>query len=452
MADVIEFPEPKPGAGLIINQIWAADLFTARSVGELAYCHTSKGWFAFGDGGWRPQEKPVAFHRARKLIEEVSLGAKNGHAILSERFIHSVEIIARADPRLAMTATDWNRDPWLCGSPAWTVDLTSGETHFPEAADYITRALAVSPAERAECPLWLKFLHEATGGDAELILFLQRWLGYCLTGDTREQALLFIYGGGGNGKSVFKNTVAGIMGDYAMAAALDTFVSSQSEKHSTGLAMLHGARLVTVPETEEGRAWDEARIKEVTGGDPITAHFMRRDNFTYQPHFKLMIVGNHQPVLHNVDDAARRRFCLVPFTIKPRVQDLELESRLKAEWPQILRWIIDGCLDWRRNGLPRPGAVVSATETYFADQDIKGQWLAEQCEVDAGNEFRSETSGTLFASWAKFARANGELAGSIKSFSADMERRGFEKRRTMTGRVFYGLNLKPPAKDPRFVD
>jgi putative DNA primase/helicase len=174
------------------------------------------------------------------------------------------------------------------------------------------------------------FLHETTSGDEGLIRFLA---------------------------------------DYAQTAAMDTFTASKGDRHPTDLAMLRGARLVTASETEEGRAWAESRIKQMTGGDPVTARFMRQDFFTYQPQFKLMIVGNHKPVLQNVDDAARRRFNLVPFTRKPERPDRELEGKLKAEWPGILRWMIDGCLDWLQNGLVRPAAVQAATAAYFDEQD-----------------------------------------------------------------------------------
>jgi hypothetical protein len=134
------------------------------------------------------------------------------------------------------------------------------------------------------------------------------------------------------------------MGDYATTAAVDTLTVATGERHTTDLAMLHGARLVTASETEEGHAWADGRIKQLTGGDPITARFMRENNFTFKPTFKLMIVGNHKPTLHNVDEAARRRFNIAPFTRMPANPDLKLEAKLRAESPGILRWMIDGCL------------------------------------------------------------------------------------------------------------
>src|SRR5262249_23653203 len=156
--------------------------------------------------------------------------------------------------------------------------------------DGITRVTSVAPSDGG-CPLWLKFLNEATGNDEDLIRFLRQWCGYCLTGVVIEHALLFVYGDGGNGKSVFLNVVTSILEDYAATSAMETFTASNSDRHPTDLAMLRGARLVTASETEAGKEWAEARIKQMTGGDPITARFMRQDFFTYMPEFKLTIIG-----------------------------------------------------------------------------------------------------------------------------------------------------------------
>ena len=152
--------------------------------------------------------------------------------------------------------------------------------------------------------------------------------------------------------------------------------------------MLRGARMVTASETEEGRSWAESRIKQMTGGDPITARFMQKDFFTFQPAFKLTIIGNHKPLLRNVDEAARRRFNLVPFNRMPANVDRQLPEKLREEWPGILRWMIEGCLDWQENGLVRPDSVIRATESYFEDQDLLSQWLAEECDAEPGNNYK----------------------------------------------------------------
>ena len=207
--------------------------------------------------------------------------------------------------------------------------------------------------------------------------------------------------------------------------------------------MLCGARLVTAAETEEGRAWAETRIKQLTGGDPISARFMRCDFFTYQPSFKLMVIGNHEPALRNVDDAARRRFNVIPFIRKPAVVDKELEKKLRAEWPGILRWMIEGCLEWQEKGLAPPETVRAATASYLDNQDLFSQWLEEKCDAEPGNEHKTATSADLFASWAAYAKAAGDRAGTRKSFARMLERRHFEPYRQTGGvRAWRGIRLK----------
>jgi putative DNA primase/helicase len=202
---------------------------------------------------------------------------------------------------------------------------------------------------------------------------------------------------------------------------------------------------VTASETEEGRAWAESRIKQMTGGDPITARFMRQDFFTFTPQFKLMIVGNHKPVLKNVDEAARRRFLIVPFERKPENPDRELEEKLKAEAPGVLRWMINGCLDWQANGLVKPPSVLAATEEYFSDQDLFAHWLADECDCEPGNTNKSETSGRLFKSWKEYAVAAGNSPGSQQSFKDQMIRHGFRFYRSARAREFFGVMFRQKA-------
>jgi putative DNA primase/helicase len=418
--------------------------FEARHAGRLLYGHERGCWFEWDGTRWRQDNTGLAFDRAREVARELSEGESPKTKATMNRtgFASGVERFARH--ARCFVAEEWDADPFLLGTPAGTVDLRTGRIMPADPRHRITKLAAVGPADQADCPIWLAFLHEATDGDAELVRFLRAWIGYCLTGDTREHALVFGYGPGGNGKSVFLNTVVGMMGDYAQTAAMDTFSASQSERHSTELAMLRGARLVTASETEEGRPWAEARIKQLTGGDPITARFMRQDNFTFRPVFKLMIVGNHKPVLKTVDDAARRRFNILPFIVQPKHPDPELETKLQAEWPAILRWAMDGCLDWQQHGLVRAASIIRATDTYFTDQDVTGQWLDEKCDAEPGNLHKSEAVGILFGSWSGYAKEAGEQPGSTKAFSENLQRRGFVKARMAGGvRIYRGVRLKP---------
>jgi putative DNA primase/helicase len=311
------------------------------------------------------------------------------------------------------------------------------------ADDYMTKVTAVGP--HGDCPLVLAFLDRIMGGDAELIAYHRRVLGYALTGVTRDHALFFGYGTGANGKSVLLSTVAGILGDYHKTAPIETFTASNVDRHPTDLAMLRGARLVTATETEEGRQWAESRIKSLTGGDRVSARFMRQDFFEYVPQFKLFIAGNHRPGLRSVDEAIRHRFHLIPFavTIPPEERDGELTEKLKAEWPGILAWIVAGCLKWQVEGLAAPDAVTAATAEYLNSEDAIAAWIDERCERDV---IAWSSSKALFASWASWAGKAGEALGSQKKFSQKLAERPndkFRKHDTRNGKGFFGLRILP---------
>ncbi|MFT8246961.1 phage/plasmid primase, P4 family [Roseomonas sp. BN140053] len=432
----------------LVTEDSVATAFVQQHGAELRYCHDAGKWYRWTGAVWQRENTRLAFTWARLAARELALAtdeAKVAVAAGKASFASGVERFALADPAVAVTSAVWDADPWLLGTPGGTVDLRTGELRPARPADHISRSAAITPADTASCPAWLAFLDQATGGDQELIAFLQRWLGYCLTGITSEHALLFVYGPGGNGKGVLLNTVAGILGSYSTTAAIDTFTAAQGDRHPTDLAMLHGARMVMATETEEGRAWAEARIKVMTGGDPISARFMRQDFFTFTPAFKLTISGNHKPALRNVDDAARRRFNVVPFLHKPAKPDPNLPETLRAEWPGILRWMIEGCLAWQRDGLARPRAVLDATTEYFAEQDVLAQWVEECCEQD---RVYGETSAALFASWRAFATSRAEEPRNAKWFATMLERQGFQRVKDcdqFRGRGFRGLRIIPEA-------
>ncbi|CUT15795.1 DNA primasehelicase phageassociated [Bradyrhizobium sp.] len=430
----------------IVTEDSAASDFVNRHGGSLRYCHSTGAWFRWNHVFWKKDQTGVAFQWARELARELSEDQDERKRFNTNKtsFASGIERFAKSDQRVAVMINYWDSNPWLLGTPGGTVDLQTGELREARQDDGITKCTAVAP-NNSGCPRWLRFLAETTGDDGELIRFLQQWCGYSLTGLTREHALVFVYGPGGNGKSVFLNVVTSILADYATTAAMDTFTASKGDKHSTDLAMLRGARLVTASETEEGRAWAEARIKQMTGGDRITARFMRQDNFTFIPQFKLMVVGNHKPALHNVDEAARRRFNIVPFVLKPPAPDRELETALMAEAGAILRWMIDGCLDWQATaGLIRPACVIEATESYFSEQDLFGQWIEDACELHPGNGRIWDKSADLFDSWTDYAHKAGDAPGSKKAFGQAMQRRGFEPYRVpnVGTRAFRFLRLR----------
>jgi putative DNA primase/helicase len=438
--------EDKPTA--LVTEDSAALEFAELNEGKLLFDHDAGRWFEWTGAHWRRECTGLAFEWARQLVRKLSEGKKAGtrYALRKTSFPAGVERFARVDRTFAVTADHWDRDPFLLGTPGGTVELRTGTLRPADPKDAISRLTAVAPADAPDCPLFMAFLREATGDDDALIRFLQQFLGYCLCGSTREHALLFVHGGGGNGKTVLLNTVSWIMGAYAMASAMDAFVEVRGEKHTTDIAMLHGARLVTASEIAKGRTWNENLIKALTGGDPVTARFMRQDNFTFTPTFKLVVIGNHKPRLQSVNEATRRRFNIVPLDRTPANPDPQLDEKLRAEAPGILRWMIDGCLDWQEsNGLVRPQSVLAATEEYFATQDLLGQWLEDECDVEPGNQWKSEKSGALFASWSDYAKRSGENPGSKVGFADELKQREMVPGKGTRGvRIYRGIRLKVP--------
>ena len=368
--------------------------------------------------------------REASALEKRTLG--------SARILRGVETFARTDKNTAVTHDVWDADPMLLGTPGGVVDLRTGIMAKADPASMMTRSTVVSPAGgKPEC--WCQFIQEVTNGDGDLANYIQRVLGYCLTGSTREHALFQAIGEGGNGKSVLLNTAGRILGDYATTAGMETFTAAKGDRHPTDIARLDGARLVAASETTEGRAWDEARIKQLTGGDRIAARYMRQDFFEFTPLFKLLIVANHPPVLRQVDAAMRRRFHVIPFNHKPAKPDPDLEEKLASEHPQILAWMIDGARKWVADGLCPPAAVAVATEQYLAGEDVLGQWLDDECSRD--NPTALTLKSKAYESWARFARDNGQEPGTQNSLTRNLERRGIHERRTSMGRFYVGLQM-----------
>jgi putative DNA primase/helicase len=331
-----------------------------------------------------------------------------------------------------------------------TIDLRTGASYPPRPTDYITKATAVKPG--GECPKWHAFLDKVTGGDAALKDYLQRVAGYCCAGLTNEHALFFLYGTGANGKGVFVNTLAAVLGDYAVTAPMDTFLVSKGDRHPTDLAGLRGARLVIAQEPDKGARWAEAKIKTLTGGDKISARFMRQDFFEFTVTFKIMITGNQKPSLSGVNEAIRRRFHLIPFsvTIPREERDKDLFDKLKPEWPGILQWMVDGCALWRQRGLAPPKAVTEATEAYLTEEDALALWIEECCETDS--KYYWETSARLWGSWKTWAERRNENVGSQKSLGQALDEIGYRPSRSQAARGHEGIKLKPHPDERERAD
>jgi putative DNA primase/helicase len=413
--------------------------FSDQHADDLRYVSVWNRWFRWNGVMWEHDTTLLALDLVRDLCRLIASEAnEGGKGLASHRTVAAVASLARSDRRHAATVDQWDASPWLLNVPTGTIDLKTGECRAHDPSNYITRCAAVAPG--GECPLWLAFLARITDGDLELQAFLQRMVGYALTGLTRDHALFFLYGLGANGKSVFLNTIIGILAEYHRTAPIEMLLASKYDRHPTEIAGLVGRRLVTATETEQGRRWAEAKIKTLTGGDRVSARLMCKDFFDFTPQFKLIVAGNNKPSLNTVDEAMRRRFFLVPFTVTiPRDErDPELTEKLRAEWPAVLRWLIDGCMAWQEKGLDAPECVTRATSEYLASQDVVKNWLAECCTADKQYE---TASSQLFASWKQWCEENGEYVGSNKTFSQRLSDQGFVVHHTRQGKVFSGLKV-----------
>lgn len=418
--------------------------FTDRHGDDTRYVASWGKWMCYDGMCWLEDSVLSVFDLCRVICREVSEQCaidKPGLAkqLMTAATVAAVQRMATWDQRTAATSGQWDQNIWLLNTPGGVLDTRAGELRPHRREDYLTKITAVVPS--GDCRLWRQFLSRCTGEDRELESFLQRMVGYCLTGSTREECLFFLYGTGANGKSKFLNAVAGALGDYAQTAPIETFIASSTDRHPTDLAGLRSARLVTSIETEEGRRWAESKIKSLTGGDPIAARFMRQDFFEFVPQFKLVIAGNHKPSLRTVNEAIRRRFHLVPFqvTIPPEERDLDLGEKLRAEWPGILRWAVEGSIAWHRDGLNPPSAVRDATAEYLASEDHVARWIDETCVL--GPRVFSKTA-VLYRNYCQWCEANNEKPLSSKTFAPELEVRGYPVEHTEVGNVRGGIGLR----------
>ena len=419
--------------------------FTRRYQHDWRYVAAWGKWLMWDGQRWRSEDTLAASDLVRHVCRHASLKASNiktAAKLAGASTIGGVERLARTDRRHAGSTDEWDADEWLINTPGGVVDLRTGRMRAHQRSDRMTKICTATLQAGSSCPHWLAFLADVTGGDQSQIHYLQKVFGYCLTGSTQEHALFFLYGTGANGKSVFVNTLFTLLGDYAANAPMDTFMESRGDRHPTDLAGLRGARFVGATETEQGRRWNESKIKEITGGDRVSARFMRQDFFTFFPQFKLVIAGNHKPAIRNIDEAMRRRLHLIPFTITvpPEKRDKQLQAKLLIERNAIFEWGIQGCLAWQREGLIAPESVVSATHEYFEAEDALGRWLEERCvRVASAKSLTTE----LFSDWKQWAEAAGEFVGPQRRFSDLLLTRGLEKWRNSVGlRGYQGIGLK----------
>ena len=364
------------------------------------------------------------------------------HAMQSESARRRKALIEVASwiPELNVKADDLDKDTWLLNAKNGTINLKTGEIGEHRQEDLITRVANVDYDQKADCPIWRKFIMEIMNYNAELIHFIQNAAGWAITGDTSEQSMFILFGTGANGKSTFLNTIMNILGDYAIATPTETFMTKKGEQQTNDIARLRGTRFVTTTETEQGKRLSEPLIKQITGNDRMTARFLYGEFFNFVPTFKIFMATNHKPMIKGTDHGIWRRIKLIPFTtrILEENQDKHLEQKLMQEAPGILNWLVEGSMRWYKEGLKTPKIILNATAEYREEMDIIGNFIKECCIQKADASIRIKD---LFKAYQDWCVQNNERICSERVFSLRLKEMGFQKGRTAESRYWMGVGL-----------
>jgi putative DNA primase/helicase len=359
----------------------------------------------------------------------------------SRRGLESMISLASSEAGIPVVPEGLNSDPWLLNVQNGTIDLKTGQLRQHRRADLIMSMAPVDYDPNAKCPLWIKTLSRIFAGNDDMIRFWRRLCGLALTGVVDEQVLPILCGGGANGKSTVLTVMLEMLGsDYSLMAPPGILMTRRSDSHPTERAILHGKRLVVDVESAEGGRLNEALVKQLTGGDKISARRMREDFWEFSPTHKLMLCTNHRPEIKETKHAIWRRIKMIPFnvTIPEAEQIKDLPRRLRFEFPGILAWCVQGCLEWQREGLGVPSEVDDATKEYRAEQDVLAAFLAEECTV---NPVLSAKFAHLYNRYTRWTEGCREALISQRAFGLSLSERGFEKY-TNNGTFYRGLGLR----------
>jgi len=327
-----------------------------------------------------------------------------------------------------------------------TIDLKTGKLRPHDSNQKLSKIVPIDYDPTAKCPRWSSFLYRVMDDDDDMIDFLQRAVGYTLTGDVGGQCLFFTHGMGANGKSVFLEVLLQLLGEYGTNTRAETIMQTRNTGIPNDIARLVGKRFVGVSEIELGQKMAESLIKDLTGGDTISARFLHKEYFDFKPEFKLWIRGNHKPNIRGTDDGIWRRIHLIPFDVQIPVaeRDGSLPDKLREELPGILRWAVDGAIAWLQDGLRVPEKVCAATNEYRNDMDRLSDFIAERCVVDPSC---SAFAGALFSSYKEWCEESGERYTSQTAFGSALGERGYLKKK-INGRIKYvGIGLSVPHQD-----
>lgn len=435
-----------------------AERFTDLFGEQVRYCYTDKKWLYYDGRKWCTDNTGVVKRLADRSVECMAAEAKiyeqkdaeegtqmlknfEKHMKISRSNKSKNAMINEVMHHVPILPSQMDRYKAALNTPSGVINLKDGRISPHNEKDYFTKMTAVEYSQNADCPKWLAFLDDIFGGDKDLIRYVQKAVGYSLTGSTSEQCAFFLYGTGRNGKSTFLDIVRNIFGDYAANIQPETIMVKGASGNgiNSDIARLKGARLVTSVEPNEGVRLNEGLLKQLTGDDTVTARKLYGEEFEFKPEFKLWMATNHKPTIRGTDTGIWRRIHMIPFTvmIPENKVDRKLKYKLAAEMTGIFRWAVEGCLLWQKEGLKMPAAVLNEVRDYKREMDVISAFIEDRCTVGKG---LSVQSSMLYAAYCEWAERNNEYRMSNTKFCLEMSKR-FEKVKTMKFNCFAGLEL-----------
>ncbi|MDY6986956.1 MAG: phage/plasmid primase, P4 family [Thermodesulfobacteriota bacterium] len=452
-------PRKVAGKAPNLTEFGNAERLVAQHGEDVRYCHTWGKWLIWDGIRWKvdvtgemkrraKQTVRQIYHEASQQAEEADRKNIAKYAIKSESntMIKSMLSLAQSEVGIPVTPDEFDADPMLLNCLNGTLDLQRGVLLAHNRDHLITKLAPVEYDPQGTRPMWGDFLTRIMGGNQELISFLQRAIGYCLTGLTTEQALFFLFGTGANGKSTFLEILRCLLGDYAQQTDFETFLVQKYATIRNDLAKLKGARMVSAVEVDSGKRLAEVLVKQITGGDTISARFLHKEFFEFKPEFKVLLAANHKPQIRGTDYAIWRRIRLIPFTvtIPEDEQDKELPTKLKEELPGILAWAVEGCLQWQKDGLKCPADVKAATEQYKDEMDLLRGFLDDKCLLDENLKARARD---LYGAYKEWCETNGEDPVAQRTFGMKLSERGLTRKRWGGAHYWFGIGLVTHGTD-----
>lgn len=422
--------EEKPKKKFRLTELGNAERI-AYEYGHVIKYVSDMGWLIWDGKRWKIDNKKEIERITAKVLRSLYKSedeAETKWARMCERRNIRMNSIKDLMPLVPAERDDFDRRKYLFNVENGILDLKTGKLQQHDRELGITKITNVSFDEDAKCPEWLNFLDQIFQGDKELIEYMQRLIGYSLTGEITEQIMVFLIGGGSNGKSTFINTIKDLMGEYGKQAKSDTFIKKKETGANNDIARLVGSRFVSAIESEDGEQLSEAFVKQITGGEPVLARFLRQEYFEFVPEFKVFFTTNHKPVIKGVDEGIWRRVKLIPFNLQlpKHKRDLKLPEKLSLEMPGILNWALEGCLKWQQSGLEEPSIVQQATGDYKEEMDILGPFMFECCFKREDAQIEAKELYEVYTNWCY---KNGEHQLKNRAFYRVLETQGFKRER-----------------------